>query len=72
MNNDDKDAWRVLLACAAGVCIGNAGWWNQPALIAQRVGNVGLEASTAGLVASAELAALAALALWPFYAVIGT
>jgi len=59
MTNPGQMTWRALLACVAGLCIGNIGWWIQPVLIGQLVGGVGLSESNAGLVASVELGALA-------------
>ena len=50
---------RTLLACAAGFCGANIGWWIQPELISELVARGHLSEPQAGLVSSAELAALA-------------
>ncbi|WP_035036310.1 MFS transporter [Caulobacter sp. AP07] len=51
---------RRFAAAAAGACAANATWWMQPILIGYLITNASLSAPLAGLLVSAEMAALAA------------
>ena len=50
---------KILVASAAAYCIANVGWWLQPSLIHEVIVRFDVGESAAGLVASAEMTAIA-------------
>lgn len=54
----NKSQSKILFASCAAYCIANIGWWLQPSLIHEVIGRFMVKESDAGLVASAEMAAI--------------